>query len=308
LVYIASEAGGTNKTVVWVDREGQEEILGIEPSGYIYPRISPDGTRVALDDRNESNDIWIWDFERETLTRLIIGETGGASPAWSADGARIAYGLGGSNIEWKAANNTGTSERLPTSEGARFLPQFFSPSDTELVFWEAASPDTGSDIGMITIGDDAEQVWLLQGPYDELNAELSPDGKWMAYQSDESGESEIYVRPFPNVDDDYVPVSNAGGQWPLWSRDGRELFYVELTDPPRLVSVAIDATDTAFSYGTRTPILEWSYSEPGGRPYDVSPNGERFLVFKQGGEDGSNGRIIVVQNWLEELKRLAPTE
>jgi hypothetical protein len=162
---------------------------------------------------------------------------------------------------------------------------------------------------MITVGDDAEPVWLLQSASDERNAELAPNGAWMAYQSDESGEHEIYVRPFPNVDDDRVLVSNAGGVKPLWSRNGRELFYLEPGSPERLISVTVETSEDAFSFSTRTPILDWPYRgtvNPAGRPYDVSLDGQRFLAIKEAQLEGEEPQIIVVQNWFEELNRLAP--
>ena len=131
----------------------------------------------------------------------------------------------------------------------------------------------------------------------------------MAYQSDESGRDEIYVRPFPDVNDDLVPVSNAGGVKALWSRDGQELFYLEPGPPVRLMSVSVEATDTDFSFGDRTPVLDWPYRSvngPPGRVYDVSLDGQRFLAIKFGAGAGVTQQIIVVQNWFEELNRLAP--
>jgi serine/threonine-protein kinase len=187
-------------------------------------------------------------------------------------------------------------------------PYFFSPSGTELVFRSGGNPGTGDDIGMITIGGDADPVWLLRESYLERNAELSPDGRWMAYQSDESGQWEIYVRPFPNVDEDRVLVSNAGGEQPLWSRDGEELFYLEPGPPVRLMSVSIEAAATGFSFSTRTPILDWPYRfiGPPGRKYDVSLDGQQFLALRERGSGEATPQIIVVQNWFEEVRRLAP--
>ena len=153
---------------------------------------------------------------------------------------------------------------------------------------------------MVTLKGDAGPIWLLNEPFNERNAELSPDGRWMAYQSDESGRWEIYVRPFPNVNDDRVQVSNVGVIKPLWARDGRELFYLEPGTPhPRMMSVAIEPGRQAFSPGSRRPLLDWPYRATGaGREYDVSLDGQRFLAIKVGGtaETGSS-RAIIVQNW-----------
>jgi len=311
LVYVTGNAAGL-QSLIWVDREGREEAIPIERSQYVYPRISPDGRRVALDDRNPDNDVWVWDFVGETRTRLTLGANGGNYPVWTPDGARIAYDPRTGNIDWKAANNTGRPERLAigVARPGSNTPSsyFFTPSGTEFVFRDQENPETGDDIGMVTIGGDAEPVWLLHEPYHERNAELSPDGRWMAYQSDESGRWEIYVRPFPHVDDDLWPVSNAGGVKPLWSRDGRELFYLEPGPPTRLISVSIEATETVFSSGLRTPLLDWPYRglQGAGRTYDVSDDGQRFLAIEEGGAEGTTARIIVVQNWFEELRRLAP--
>jgi len=312
LVYVAGDMPVVERTLVWVDREGREEAIPIQPSGYAYPQMSPDGLRVALNDQNApDNNLWVWDFVGETRTRLTIGENVGVYPVWTPDGTRIAYGSYGGGLDWKAANNTGSVERLATgvTGGAgRSGPYFFSRSGDELVFRRFGNPGTGFDIGMIIVGSDAEPVWLLQGPYDELNAELSPDGRWMAYQSNESGNYEIYVRPFPNVDDQ-VTVSNAGGYKPLWSRDGRELFYLDPGPPVRLMSASVVATETVFSVGTRTAILDWPYLGLGRRPgrmYDVSLDGQQFLAIKESGTEDASSRIIVVQNWFEELNRLAP--
>ncbi len=310
LVYVTGGAAGL-RSLVWVDREGREEAIPAEISEYVYPRISPDGTRVALDDRTADNDIWVWDFVSETRIRLTLGENGGTYPVWTPDGTRIAYDPGTGDIAWKAANNTGRPESLAAGllSPAGTPPHFFSPSGDALVFRAQSSPETGNDIGMISVGSNAETIWLLREPYQERNAELSPDGRWMAYQSDESGRWQIYVRPFPDVEDNLWQVSNAGGLRPLWSRDGQELFFLEPGPPERLMAAAIEATETTFSFGSRTPILDWPYlgaSGPGGRTYDVSPDGQKFLALKEGGSEGTTQQIIVVQNWFEELRRLAP--
>ena len=179
------------------------------------------------------------------------------------------------------------------------------------MFRTPGNPETKDDIGIVTIGDGAKPTWLLQGPYAERNAEISPDGRWIAYQSDESGQWDIYVRPFPDVDEDQTLVSRAGGVMPLWSRDGRELFYLEQGPPTSLMSVFIEASETVFSLGARTPLLDWPYRGViwgAGRTYDVSPNGQRFLAIKelQGGSEAGRPQIIIVENWFDELTRLAP--
>jgi serine/threonine-protein kinase len=150
----------------------------------------------------------------------------------------------------------------------------------------------------------------VQTTFDELNGEVSPDGRWMAYQSNESGRDEIYVRPFPDANSGRWQISTGGGTRPLWTRSGKELFYL---GPGGAVMSASVEGGSAFRAGNPTRLFERPYfpaSEAPGRTYDVSPDGQRFLMVKVGGASGETAEatsIIVVQNWTEELKRLVPT-
>src|SRR5262249_27461606 len=153
--------------------------------------------------------------------------------------------------------------------------------------------------GMITVGKDAAPVWLLKSEFAETNADLSPDGHWMAYQSNESGRGEVYVRPFPNVDQGQYQISSGGGGSPLWSRDGRDLFYIS-RPPARLMAVPI-RTGPTLDRDNPKALFDWAYANEGagGRTYDVSPDGRRFLTTKLSAVNGAAAsQIIVVQNWL----------
>ena len=317
LVYAAGAGPAIlGNSLAWVDRAGREEPITAPAELYAYPRISPDGSRVALDARGEDDNIWIWDLAQETRTRLIVGDSGGQYPVWAPDGEHVAYQSDG-NIYWKASNNTGTPELLagaPGTEGGQGSPStyFFTPDGTALVFRdEGNTSEIEDDLVMIAI-DDGEPIWRLAGDFNERNAELSPDGRWMAYQSDESGEWQIYVRPFPQVEEDQVQVSNNGGIKPLWSRDGRELFYVQRGAAPELISVSVESneSDRTFAFGDREAILNWPYfTAPEGRTYDVSPDGQQFLVIKGAGDDPTNSaqpKITVVLNWFQELEERVP--
>jgi serine/threonine-protein kinase len=158
----------------------------------------------------------------------------------------------------------------------------------------------------------------VQTAFNEENAELSPDGRWLAYQSDESGQFEVYVRPFPDVNSGRWPVSTGGGTRPLWARNGRELFYVVTTGAgsAALMRVPIEHRGT-FTVGVPSKLFEGRYYFTDGvgiageeRTYDVSPDGQRFLMIKPEGESEEGPapvNLVLVLNWLEELKRLVPT-
>ena len=303
LVYVTG-SDPRDRTLVWVDRDGREEALAAEPRAYTYPRISPDGGRLALDVRDQGTDIWIWDFARETLTRLTFAPGGDFYPVWTPDGRRVAFASdrdGPDNLYWRAADGTGAVERLNESENYQ-LPTAFTPDGKQLVFVDFG--EQGANLGVLSLEGSPEP--LLATEFNERNAEISPDGGWLAYQSNTSGQDEIYVRPFPNVEDGQWLISRGGGTRPLWSPDGRELFYLDSGN--RLMAVDVQ-TKPSFAPGNAEELFGGYYARQAGRTYDISLDGERFLMIKQSGSDEtSSTEFILVQNWFEELKRLVPTE
>ncbi len=297
LVYLRS-ASADSRTLLWVDREGNEELIPAQPLTYRYPRISPDGGRVALD---TENGLWIWDFSLQTLTLL---EETGQYPVWTSDGEEIVYD--GPSSFFRNASDT-SSPAVPIASNLHGPAYFLSDGEDHLVF------RSGIDISMISLDGSSEPVPLLEGAFRERNAELSPGGNWMAYQSDQSGRYEISVRPFPNVEDSRLSISNAGGFHPVWSRDGEELFYIEPGPPARLMSVAVEL-DAAFTPGSRQAIMDWPYyfeAQGAGRTYDVALDGERFIAVRlelaeTGDNEGEPTGLNVVLNWFEELKERVP--
>ncbi|MDA1183348.1 MAG: hypothetical protein O2930_01725 [Acidobacteria bacterium] len=312
LAYLPGGASTTPvRQIVWVDRDGTEEVLAAEPRGYEYVRISHDGRRVAVDEANQGGDIWVWDFETDTSVRLSVADGSEQYAVWTSDDTRIASSKSASNIvSWKASDNSGDVEVItpPMGNGTQSVsPYFFTGDDRSLVFREQAHPDTGDNIGIISLEAGSEPAWLLAGEFDERNAELSPNGRWMAYQSDESGQFEIYVRPFPNVEDGQWKVSAVGGLKPLWARNGLELFYLEPGAPARMMAVPVQ-TDTAFAHQDPQALLEWPYfGGTEGRAYDASVDGQRFLtVVPVQTEQAPPPQIQVVLNWFDELTEAVP--
>jgi serine/threonine-protein kinase len=316
------------RTLVWVDRQGRETAIPTPPRAYVYPRIAPDDTRVALDIRDQQNDIWIWDLARQTLTRLTNDPALDVCPVWTPDSRRVIFAsqrTAAQNLFWQAADNTGTVERLTSSPNFQW-PTSLSPDGTRLIVTETM-PKTVLDLEVLRLEGSAaapgppastatrtspqQTEPLVQTPSTEDHGEISPDGHWLAYQSNESGQFQISVRPFPNVDGGHWQISPRGGTQPLWARSGTELFYLD--GAMGLTSVPVHTAPT-FSAGTPTKLFDGQYYRGGGgagRAYDVSPDGQRFLMIKEGGgsdQPAAPPQLIVVQHFDEELKRLVPTK
>ena len=293
------------RSPVWVDRTGQEEPIAVPPRLYSQLRTSPDGTRLAL--AEPVGDIWVWDLRRQTMTRLTFDPAPDLYPIWTADSRRIAFTSqrsGPYNLWWQAADGSGTAERLTTHDTTQ-APTAFAPDGT-LLFYQV-SPTMGRDLMAMALNSAKKITPVLQTQFDERDGVISPDGRWLAYGADDSGRSEVYVRPFPDTSAGQWQISTGGGWTPLWSRDGKELFFFGADG--RLMAVAVQASTTTWSAGRPVPLLEAHYmvgGGPAGRTYDISADGKRFAMFKLPGSDGVVPSLIVVQHFDEELKRVAP--
>jgi len=303
LVYVPGSPQATEQTLAWVDREGKEEPLAADPQVYGNPRISPDGSRLAIT-VSESGvaDIWIYDLERETLTRLTFDPAADSFPVWTPDGQRIVFNsgrFGPLNLFWKAADGTGQVERLTTSPSGQRA-HSFSPDGKRLVFSQQATQAGLQELSME--GERTSQP-LFQSPFNEIKGMISPDGHWIAYESNESGR-QIYVRPFPNVEEGKWQISRDGGQEPVWAPQGQELFY---RNGEAMMVVGIK-TEPTFTVGSPIVLFTGKYTTTvTGVSYDISPDGQRFLMMKGADEEEGQSQINVVLNWFEELKRLVPT-
>jgi serine/threonine protein kinase/Tol biopolymer transport system component len=310
LVY-ADAPGGLARTLLWVDRQGREEPMNAPPRPYYYPRLSPDGTRIVVYSGDQDWDLWLWDMARETLTRLTTDPANEAYGIWTLDGRRVVFSSSRSgrfNLFSQAIDGTRTAERQTESSNNQ-MPSALTPDGTNVLFHEQ-SPETGLDLKMLTLGPSRRIVPLLTTRFNESNGVVSPDGHWLAYESDSSGRYEIYVRPFPSIEIGLWLVSTSGGTQPLWSRNGQELFYVAADGG--LMAVPVRPRGTIWSTGVPRKVVNGRYVTSSNatiaRDYDVSADGQRFLLVKQTGADSTAGlpQIVVVQHWDEELKRLAP--
>lgn len=299
LAYLSGE-GQFDRRLVWVDSSKQiVEPLAAPLRGYENANISPDGRFVAVQTRGPEYSLWIYDFARTTLTPLTGQGNSSQAPVWTPDGKRIAYRgtrSGFRNVYWKASDGSGEEERLTTSESVH-TPVSWSPDGKLLVFTDN-DPATGSNSWILPVeGDRKPQLFQKNS----AAPHFSRDGQWIAYQSSESGRSEIYVRPFQGPGRK-TQVSTEGGIEPVWSRDGRQLFYVN-GDKTMAVDVQ---TGSAFSAGTPRLLFTGRYlpSPNSVSGYDISPDGKRFLKVQPTNPEQAGSQINVVIHWFEELNRL----
>jgi serine/threonine-protein kinase len=300
------------RTLAWVDRQGRETPIPAPPRAYVLPRLSPDGSRVALFAADLELDLWLWDLSRTTLTRATFDPGVDLSPVWTPDGRRVIFSSGRAgplNLYWQAADGTGALERLTDSPNVQ-IPSTVSPDGHRLIFTEDRQK-AAEDVMQIELDGTHRVTPLLSSPFAERNPVISPDGRWLAYEANDSGRFEIYVRPFPEVASGLWQVSTAGGTRPVWAGDGQELVYVAPTGA--LMRVAVARAPSWVATSPSQLVKEGYFTNPGGlfagRTYDVAPDGRLLMIKTSGGTDQTAAppQIIVVQHWIEELKRLVPT-
>jgi Tol biopolymer transport system component len=310
LVYVPENSSTPDDALLaWLDRRNQIHELPAPARNYVNPRISPDGQRVAVSSYTGGRgDVWIYEIPHGTLTRLTF-EQRSNSPIWSPDGKRVAFTTAsdaGRAIAVKSADGSGGEETVVSGPSLILTPTSWSPDGKFLAYWSVGS-ETGRDIWIVPLTGDRKPQPFLQSKFDEQQARFSPDGRWIAYMSNESGRFEVYVQPFPGPGGKWQ-ISNDGGMSPVWAPNGGELFYITST---RLMRVAV-TTRPGFSASAPQRLAELasgllnrvglsSYS------YDVTPDGQRFLFVKANVQSASPDEVRVVLNWTEELKQLALT-
>ena len=290
----------TDNELVWFNRAGERLSSIGEPGAYRNPQLSPDGSRLAVQQRDPlagRTDVWVIDLARGVRTRLTLDEADvHALPVWSPDGSTVVVESGADVVRWPAAG--GAKEQVWAT---RFNPNSYSPDGRYLAF-TMLNADTNRDVGVLPLFGDRKPIPFLQSTANEVHGQISPDGRWIAYSSDEADGSttELYIQRFPEGGQK-VRVSTAGGDQARWRRDGRELFYVSLDG--RLMSVPIQ-TAPDLKVGAPVALFETSLVAGGGlgtnAHYDVTPDGQRFIVASRLGDTG-NPPITVVLNWLAAL-------
>jgi WD40 repeat protein len=292
-------------SLVWVDHKGKAEPITSVTAPYESARLSPDGAKIGYLTTGMERQISVYDLNRGTATK-ITSDGKAHMATWTPDGRKLVFSWWRAepvNIYWQAVDGSAPMERLTTGENFQWASSL-SPDGETLAFLEN-NPESGLDIMLLHMHD-RKITPFLNSRFDERWPEFSPDGRWIAYASEESGRYEVYVQPFPGPGGK-TQISNDGGNEPLWSRDGRQLFYKRSPNQRWVVDLQ---TSAGFSAGKPRLLFEqagYRGSNPI-RSWDISLDGQRFLMVKmEERKPQPVTEMILVQNWFEELKRLCPT-
>ena len=314
LVYVARE-GVVGSPIHWLDRDGTTTPLRDEPARWSDLRFSPNGDRMAMQIHDGTLwNIWIYEWSRDTLTRLTIDPANDVRSVWTPDGRRVVFSSnrgenGVENLYWRPSDGSGEADRLTESENQQ-IPSSWHPSGRFLAFHEQ-SPQTGRDVKILEMEGDEASGWtpgtttaFVEDPFVEMFSAFSPDGRFLAYSSNESGRFEVYVRPFPGPGGKWQ-VSADGGLWPTWSKTRPELLYGTAGGEIMMASYA--AGEDSFRSERPVPWsdvhFEWLGAETGS--FDLHPDGERVALRLAVDESGdAPDSVVVVCNCFDELRRL----
>jgi len=317
LVYLPGQSTSAGVPIHWMNREGKTTPLRATPANWLNLQFAPDGRRLALQIDDGQNDVWVYEWAGDTLTRLTFDPAADTKPVWTSDSRRIVFASDRAdkstpNLYWQRADGTGDAQRLTESKNPQ-VPASWHPSGKFLAF-EEINPQTGFDLMILPMEGDEASGWkpgkptvFLNGPFYEREPMFSPDGRWLAYWSNETGRQEVYVRPFPGPGSGWQ-ISTGGGTYPTWSRTRHELFY---GTPSTQIMVAAFTVE-GDSFRAEKPRL-WSdgrFVVRGlNRMFDLHPDGERFALAPATQTSGSakQDHVTFIFNFFDELRRLAPT-
>jgi serine/threonine-protein kinase len=296
--------------IVWADRDGRTSPLLNEPAAYANPRLSPDGRRLSLTVLRDGNwDIWVYDLDRQVSTRLTFDEGTDTEQVWSPDGREIVFS---SDRQTQPATlyrkpSDGSGEERPVTKTDVHMWASSWSSDGRAI--AVSAPRGTFDVGLVQL-DPLKTEWFLTTPFAESDAAFSPDGRWVAYVSTESGQSEVYVRPLSSGGGRWQ-ISDAGGAYPRWSRDGKELVY---RTNEGIMSASIDASTGSLRTGKPQQLFAGAFRGGIGgisiagntfADYDMTPDGKRFVMFPRGAATGEEraGIVTIVSSWFDDLSR-----
>ncbi len=285
--------------LTWYDRQGKRIGTVGEQAFYSGPALSPDGKRLAvgrLDPATDTRDIWVLDLARGVSSRFTFDKGDDLNPVWSPDGSRIAFSsdrTGKRDIYWKAASGAGADELLLASEGSKSLEDW--SADGRLLLFNL----NNTEVHAVPVSGDRKPYPVLKAPFTQAHVRLSPDGRWIAYSSTESGRLEVFVQNFPPAGGKWQ-ISNSGGTEPSWRGDGKELYFLSGT---KLQAVDVKAAGSSFEAGIPRDLFEVPEATAGRRNnYVATADGQRFL-FVTTPKRIDTIPFVVVHNWQTALKR-----
>jgi len=311
LVYAAGPVERGARVPVWVDRKGRPTELPLPPRSYLHPKLSPDERQLAIEVEGASHDIFTYDFARGALTKMSFD---GAShwPLWTPNGRRLTFRswkTGTMTMWWMPADRSGAPELL-TNVGSMQSPESWSPDGKTLAFTQMDDPERGSDIYTLSLDGNRMPQVLIRTKFSEGSPKFSPDGKWLAYSSNESGRPEVYVMAYPGPGAT-IQASTQGGTDPVWRSNGSELFY---RNGDQMLAVPVSGGGMA-TFGKPNLLWEGHYlagvgsscgmSGPTSANYDVTADGERFLMIEDKSEASECKMLHVITNWSRALSREA---
>ncbi len=301
LVFQGGNSGGGNSQLLWFDRNGKQIGQAGTTGAYYTPRLSPDGSKLAVSIGGAAgNNIWVFDLTRGISTRITFSQND-LGPAWSPDGKTITFESGRGmlfNLYQKAADGSGKTTPLLVDNADEYDP-VWSADGRYLVFERRSrGATTHLEIWAMPTFGDRKPFPVVQGRFSVSQPSLSPDGRWLAYLSTESGQPQVYAQTFPHGSERWQ-VSAAGGDWPLWSRNGKELFYISADD--KVVSASITEAGSRLIIGKDRPLFQTNALIGPGWPYDVSADGKKFVVANQKQAQTSQPLTLVI-NWPSLLK------
>jgi Tol biopolymer transport system component len=313
LAYVPGAA--LRSTIQWMDKSARLKPLREVPGNYSAPDFSPDGRRLAMDiSDGREQDVWIYEWATERLTRLTFGPAPDSRPVWTPDGKRIAFSRQGRNgvrnLYWQRADGTGEAEPLTESENVQWLGSWH-PDGRHLAFSEMATATARPDIMILEMEGSEEKGWkpgkitrFFESPYVDNLPAFSPDGRWLAYMSNQTGRFEVYVRPFPGPGGIWQ-VSTQSGRYPVWSRVRRELFFVSNDETIMVVPYTVEGRE----FRAERPRL-WSEARvPSSQRLFMTlhPDGERFaLVMPLAPIEARRNKAVLVSNFFDYLRSVAP--
>ncbi|MHB8540928.1 MAG: protein kinase domain-containing protein [Candidatus Acidiferrales bacterium] len=305
LSYAMGRSSAASSKLLWFDRNGKETAETGTPAQYVQPSLSPDGGELAvviLDPATGSPSVWVYNLARGTKTRLTFSAGVNAEPVWSPDGKVIAFNSrrsGKLNLYEKAADGTGSATPLVVDDSNKFFPTW-SSDGRYVLYQRLAARNSRSEIWALPLFGDRKPFPVIQDrQFGVTTPTLSPDGKWLAYVSPESGRAEVYIVPFLHGSGKWE-VSTGGGQQPRWRHDGKELFY--LAPDNKIMSAEIAEQGSGLSIGKVLPLFQANPTSKAGWDYDVSADGKKFVVVSQGAQQASAPLTLVV-NWPALLKK-----